>query len=203
MKPTASGWLARLLNGPPPEAFLDIEEPIRAEIFGVERLEQHAESLAAAQRVTTRRRRGRHIAPRVKENHRVLIESYRTLWQSVREGRAITPAAEWLVDNFHIVDEQIREIHSDLPPSFYRELPKLREGHLEGFPRVLGMAWAFVAHSDSRFDPAMLRRFVESYQRVATAAFHGVAVERGDSVRVRSEIQSSARDIRRSSSTHL
>jgi cyclic beta-1,2-glucan synthetase len=168
MKPIPSGWFIRLVNGnPPAEAFLDVEEPIRAELFGGDRLEQHAESLAVAQRVTTRRGRGRNIARRVKENHRVLIESYRTLWQSVSKGRAITPAAEWLVDNFHVVDEQIREIHSDLPPSFYRELPKLLEGHLEGFPRVLGIAWAFVAHSDSRFDPAMLRRFVESYQRVA------------------------------------
>ena len=79
---------------------------------------------------------------------------------------AITPAAEWLVDNYHIVDEQLREIHDDLPSGYYRELPKLAEGHLQGYPRVFGLAWAFVAHTDSRFDPEMLRRFVRAYQRV-------------------------------------
>ena len=145
----------------------DREEAIRAELFSIERLDQHAESLAVAQRVATGRRRGRKVAPRVDENARVLFESYRAIAHAIREERAITPAAEWLVDNFHIVEEQIREIHDDLPPSFYRELPKLSEGHLEGFPRVLGIAWAFVAHTDSRFDPEMLRRFVRSYQRVA------------------------------------
>ncbi len=149
------------------KAAVDLEEPIRAELFGTERLEQHAETLARAQRVTTGRRRGRSVVPRVEENGRSLLKSYRAEAQAIREGRSITPAAEWLVDNFHIVEEQIREIHDDLPPSFYRELPKLVEGHLEGFPRVLGIAWAFVAHTDSRFDPEMLHRFVRAYQRVA------------------------------------
>ena len=82
------------------------------------------------------------------------------------EGRAITPAAEWLLDNYHLVEEQIREIRADLPPGYYRQLPKLAAGPFAGYPRVLGVAWAFVAHTDSRFDPAMLRRFVRAYQRV-------------------------------------
>src|SRR6266404_7154827 len=85
---------------------------------------------------------------------------------AVRVERAITPAAEWLADNFHIVDEQLREIRDDLPPGFYHELPKLADGPLAGHPRVYGLAWAFVAHTDSRFDPEMLRRFVRAYQRI-------------------------------------
>ncbi|HET9885444.1 MAG TPA: glucoamylase family protein, partial [Candidatus Binatia bacterium] len=147
-------------------AVSQLEEPIRAELFSSERLEQHGESLALAQRVTTTPRRGRPLLPRVLDNGRVLRESYRTTAQAVREERAITPASEWLVDNYHIVDEQLREIQDDLPSGYYRELPKLAEGHLEGYPRVYGLAWAFVAHTDSRFDPDMLRRFVRAYQRV-------------------------------------
>ena len=143
-----------------------LEEPIRAELFSAERLEQHAESLAAAQGVTTTPRKGRPLLPRVLDNGRVLLESYRAIAQAIREERAITPAAEWLVDNYHIVDEQLREIRDDLPPGFYRELPKLADGHLQGYPRVYGLAWAFVAHTDSRFDPETLRRFVRAYQRV-------------------------------------
>ncbi len=96
----------------------------------------------------------------------MLRESYHVIATAIREERAITPAAEWLVDNFHVVDEQLREIRDDLPPGFYRELPKLTEGPLVGYPRVYGLAWAFVAHTDSRFDPEMLRRFVRAYQRV-------------------------------------
>ena len=54
----------------------------------------------------------------------------------------------------------------DLPPGFYRQLPKLADGPLAGYPRVFGLAWAFIAHSDSRFDPDSLRLFVRAYQRV-------------------------------------
>ena len=160
--------LLRLLDNKFSTAALvsELEEPIRAEIFSVERFEQHAESLAAAHRVTTTPRTGHRLLRRVLDNGRVLLESYRTIAAEVRQGRAIEPAAEWLVDNYHIVDEQLREIRDDLPPGFYRELPKLMEGHLEGYPRVFGLAWAFVAHTDSRFDPEILRRFVRAYQRV-------------------------------------
>ena len=143
-----------------------IEEPIRSELFGIERLEQHAESLAAAQHVTSESGKGRPLLPRVQDNGRVLREAYRVLAMAIRQERVITHAAEWLVDNFHLVDEQLREIRDDLPAGFYRELPKLAEGPLAGYPRVYGLAWAFVAHTDSRFDPETLRRFVLAYQRV-------------------------------------
>ena len=106
------------------------------------------------------------IRPRVAENGRVLVESYRVLAQAIKEERTITPAAEWLVDNFPVVDEQLREIRDDLPPDYYRELPKLAGGHLDGYPRVLGLAWAYIAHTDSRFDPESLRRMVRAYQEV-------------------------------------
>ena len=132
----------------------------------MERLEQHARTLAVAQAVTDAPRRGRDVRPRIAENGRVLLESYRVLARAIKDERWITPAAEWLVDNYPIVDEQLREIRDDLPPDYYRELPKLAAGHLEGYPRVLGLAWAYVAHTDSRFDPESLRRMVRAYQEV-------------------------------------
>lgn len=147
----------------PPE---DGEDPIRSELFGIERLEQHAESLAAAQRVMPRLVRGRPLARRLHANGQVLLAAYRSIGAAIREERAITPAAEWLVDNFHVVEEQIREIRDDLPRGYYHLLPKLAEGPLVGTPRVFGLAWAFVAHTDSHLDPEALQRFVRAYQRV-------------------------------------
>ncbi len=144
----------------------DNEESIRAELFSIERLEQHAESLAAAQPIAAKPMAGRPLAARLRDNESVLLEAYRAIASAVGADRAITPAAEWLLDNYHLVEEQIREIRDDLPPGYYRQLPKLAGGPFAGYPRVFGMAWAFVAHTDSRFDPEMLRRFVRAYQRV-------------------------------------
>ncbi len=154
--------LARMTIDP----FTVFEEPIRYEVLSAERLEQHAGSLAVRQKVTDDPRQGRRFTPRINENGRVLLASYHSVAESVREQRAITPAAEWLLDNFYIVDEQLRDIRDLLSSRYYRELPKLAGGPLRQYPRVFELAWSYVAHTDSRFDPELLIRFVRAYQRV-------------------------------------
>ena len=141
-------------------------DPIRSELFSVERLEEHARSLAAAQPVTPKAAKGNPLVGQLVDNETVLLNAYRTIANAISEERAITPAAEWLIDNYHVVERQIRDIRSDLPPGYYRQLPKLAEGPFAGYPRVLGVAWAFVAHTDSRLDPEILVRYVQAYQEV-------------------------------------
>ncbi|MEI7993910.1 MAG: glucoamylase family protein, partial [Methylococcaceae bacterium] len=141
------------------------ELPIRFELFSTERLEQHAVSLAQAQKISVGKE-GQKLIPRMRENCRVLLNAYEAVANEVREQHAITPAAEWLLDNFHVIEEQVSDIDVDLPESFYRELPKLADGPLVGYPRVYGIAWALVAHTDSRFAPEMLKLFVRAYQSV-------------------------------------
>ena len=143
------------------------EEPIREELYSIERLEQYATVLAAEHKVITKPGRGRRLLPRLEENSRKLIHSYRTLVEAIRNERAVSPAAEWLVDNFHIVEDQLREIPEDLPKSYYHELPKLAAGEFVGYPRVYALAITFIAHTDSRIEAETLRRFVRAYQQVA------------------------------------
>lgn len=140
--------------------------PIREELFGIERLEQHAESLAAAQSVSARAPSVPRLRSRLDGNAAVLLAAYRASAAEVESGRGVVPAAEWLLDNYHVVEAQIRQIRDDLPPGYYRQLPKLADGPFAGYPRVFGLAWAFVAHTDSQIDPDMLRRFIAAYQRV-------------------------------------
>lgn len=140
--------------------------PIRQELFGVERLEQHAMSLAANQPVTRTPPAVLSLHKRLNDNAVVLLAAYRASEAELERGRTVVPAAEWLLDNYHLVEEQVREIRDDLPPGYYRQLPKLAEGPFAGYPRVFGIAWAFIAHTDSNFDPAILRRFIAAYQRV-------------------------------------
>jgi len=134
----------------------DSRKPVREE----------ARSLAAAQSVTPEPTKGRPLSGRLADNGTVLLHAYRTIARSIDEDRAITPAAEWLVDNYYVVERHIREIRSALPPGYYRQLPKLADGPFVGYPRVFGVAWAFVAHTDSHFDSEMLSRFVRAYQEV-------------------------------------
>jgi cyclic beta-1,2-glucan synthetase len=139
---------------------------VRGELFSADRLEQHARSLAAAQPVTARRTRDSRLADRLADNAAFLLQADRVLAKSDEDGQHATPAAEWLADNYHLVDMQIREIGIDLPPGFYAELPKLTAGPFIGLPRVFGAMWSLVAHTDSNVDPEALRRYLVAYQSV-------------------------------------
>ncbi len=142
------------------------EQPVRAELYSVERLEQYAQTLAAEHKVVLKKGRAQ-LLPRLESNGRKLVAAYRALVEAIRNGRRISPAAEWLVDNFHIVEEQLREIREDLPKGYYHELPKLADGELAGYPRIYAVAFRLIAHTDCRLDTTTLRRFIAAYQTVA------------------------------------
>src|SRR5689334_2130319 len=148
-----------------PNGYAD-EKPFQAEFFSVERLEQYAQTLAAEHKTVTRKGHAQ-LLPRLEDNGRILEAAYKALVNALREGRAISPAAEWLVDNYHIIEEQLREIRQDLPKSYYHELPKLASGELEGYPRIYAVALALIAHTDSRLETNTLQRFIVAYQTVA------------------------------------
>ena len=90
--------------------------PVRALQRGA--LNRAAESLAAAQRIAPKLKRGRPLVQRLHDNSRVLTEAYRTIVKATHALQSISPGAEWLLDNFHVVDEQVREIRGNLPPGF-------------------------------------------------------------------------------------
>ena len=144
--------LGRIFNPRAPSPPWDDTAAIREVLFSVERMEEHARSLALTQIVKPQLQLRHPLLDRVAANEASLIASYRSVCAAVDDKAAITPAAEWLIDNFHLVERQIREVRLDLPPRYYRQLPKLASGPFAGLPRVFELVWAFVAHTDSRFD---------------------------------------------------
>src|ERR1700687_485738 len=159
-----SGFLGRLWHAKAPSS----EKPFRDELLSIERLEERALALAASFTIDpSPRRRARNIFPRFDDNARVLRNAYRTLADDVRTGQFVTAAAEWLLDNFHLVTSEIRDIHQHLPGTYYRQLPTLASRDQAGHTRIYAMAVELVRHSDSRFDRQQLAVFINSYQRVA------------------------------------
>ena len=145
------------------------EPLIRAELFGAQRFEQHGRSLAHAQAVRKPSgwNEGPPFFPRVRENIRALRHAYDYVATLSQSGQYVTPAAEWLLDNFHLVEAQLQQIHEGVPRRYYAHLPKLANKPLEGLPRVYGIAWAYVAHTDSVLDPLLFRAFLDAYQEVS------------------------------------
>ena len=161
----------RLLPAAPPAllavfdgAAAPLEPPIRSEIFGPQRFAQHGRSLGETHRAAGLRLRPGNFFPRLQSNMAALRAANRYIGVQAATGYDLSPAAEWLLDNFHVVEAQFKEIHEGLPSSYFRALPVLQVGPLAGLPRVYGIAWAFVAHTDGAFDEGLLTRFLCAYQ---------------------------------------
>ena len=162
--PHLSSYARNILNSHPEES----EPLIRAELFGAQRFEQHGRSLAAAQPVRKKSLNvgGPSFFPRVQENIAALRQAYDYVATISHSGQYVTPAAEWLLDNFHLVEAQLQQIHDGVPRRYYADLPKLADQQLEGLPRVYGIVWAYVAHTDSVLDPLLFTAFLNAYQEV-------------------------------------
>ncbi|WP_242359884.1 GH36-type glycosyl hydrolase domain-containing protein [Anaeromyxobacter sp. SG17] len=141
--------------------------PFRDELLSLERLDERARSLAARFTVDPSGRSARTVLPRFEDNVRVLRDGYRSLAGDVRRAEFVTPAAEWLLDNYHLVASEIRDVRQNLPRRYYRELPKLAAREQAGSARVYALAVELIRHSDSRLDRAQLQRWLDAFQTVA------------------------------------
>ncbi len=141
------------------------ESPLRAALLNVDQLERHARNIAAAHRIATHAADDQ-LLPRLSENEVVLVETYDLIVAATGKNRRIAPAAEWLLDNFYLIEEQIRSTRRLLPRSYSNELPRIESGPGTGFPRAYSIALELVAHTDGRMDCASLTGFLTAYQSV-------------------------------------
>ena len=138
--------------------------PVRAEVFGPQRFAQHGSSLAQTHEARRPSWGGAGFFPRLRDNIRVLRAAHGVIAAQAAVGDEPSPAAQWLLDNFGLIDAQLLAIHEGLPRSYFRGLPVLQAEPLAGLPRIYGVAWAFVAHSDSAFDEDLLVQYLGGYQ---------------------------------------
>ncbi|MCU0592595.1 MAG: cyclic beta 1-2 glucan synthetase, partial [Desulfobacterales bacterium] len=141
------------------------EQPIRSELFSTDQMVQHGKLLADVHEVTFGRPRDR-LLERLTDNECLLLKAHNLLAAAIKDNRRITPAGEWLLDNFYVIEEQIRTARRHLPKGYSRELPRLANGPSAGLPRVYDIALETISHGDGRVDPESLSGFVAAYQSV-------------------------------------
>jgi cyclic beta-1,2-glucan synthetase len=136
-------------------------------LYTGDQLEKYAEELAFELQAFPTFKKGQSFRKRLKQTSDSLTYTYAELTKSFKDKHHVSPAGEWFVDNFHLIENQIRDIKANLPENYYYGLPMLLDGELKGFPRVYAIALAFLSHSDGRLDPNSLSNFLSAFQRVA------------------------------------
>ena len=119
------------------------EPPLRAQLFSAEQMELHGQALARLHTVRVRKTPDRLLA-RLDKNENVLDDARLHLTQMVAQGVRITPAGEWLLDNYYLIEEQIRTARMHLPKGYSHELPRLDNG-----PPTPSSAWPRTGPSSS------------------------------------------------------
>ncbi|MFI5124264.1 MAG: GH36-type glycosyl hydrolase domain-containing protein [Chitinophagales bacterium] len=140
--------------------------PIRSELFSLEQLEAYARNLAKTHQITIDRT-PEQLLKRLAENEEILLEVHNLLTESAKKNIRITPAGEWLLDNFYLIEEQVYTGKKHLPKGYSKGLPQLLKGPSAGLPRVYDLAIELIAHSDGRVDLNSLTSFTASYQEVS------------------------------------
>ncbi len=142
----------------------------RSEFLDFPRLQALARGLAGDLRPVrlrgSRWRRSNHLR-RLDRDARLLSAVYRTVADDVHRAETISPAAEWLLDNFHLIANEVRSVHHDLPAGYYRRLPVVPAPPFNGLTRIEVMATELIRHSDGRLDAERLRGFVQAFQSVS------------------------------------
>src|SRR5512140_3536584 len=140
--------------------------PTNIELLGIEPLEEHARRLAALIAVSPRQRgNGAHLKT-LRLHARALRQVYRSLADDAARGEPSSPAADWLLDNFHVVLAALRDIHHDLPTAFFRRLPWIAADEFAGQPRIYAMALELIRCSAGRLEPQRIHRFVTAFQSI-------------------------------------
>ncbi|HSD62967.1 MAG TPA: hypothetical protein VLB50_04185, partial [Ignavibacteriaceae bacterium] len=146
--------------------FSKAEPPMRSELFSADQMEQHGKILAESHTLISNAKPEAKLLKRLAENEVFLFEVHELLIETLKAKRAITPAEEWLLDNFYLIEEQIRTGKKHLPKGYSRELPRISHGMSKGLPRVYDIAEEIISHGDGRVDPENLNRFTSAYQTV-------------------------------------
>ena len=150
------------------EPHVSPSEPLRAELLSAERLAENARIIATAQSWTVGGDvRTTPLIALTGHAAEALVADNRELASAARVTGGSSPAGEWLLDNYYLIEEQVLLVKDDLPADYGIELPRLVGGEWEGFPRIYEALLDVVAHTDSRIDDEFLLRFVDGYQDVA------------------------------------
>lgn len=131
-------------------------------------LQKHLEKIASSQSITTKSQKDTYPVPGLLENFKTIEEVYNLLNEHLKLGINIHPAGEWLLDNFYIIEETVKQIQKELPLKKYTNFVGIANGEYKGFARIYVLASEIVAYSDNKIEKENLSDYLESYQTKKT-----------------------------------
>jgi cellobiose phosphorylase len=139
------------------------EEPLRSELYTSVQMERYSKTLAESHKVISKGGKDQ-LLKRLSDNEKILLEVRTLITQSLGTDNLVTPAGEWLMDNFYLIEDQIKTAKKHLPRGYSENLPQL--ANKPGTTRVYDIVLQIISHSDGWIDLNSLSNFINNYQTV-------------------------------------
>ncbi len=131
-------------------------------------LEKHLEKIALSHNTTSKSQKDTYPVPQLLENFKTIEEVYNLLNEHLKLGINIHPAGEWILDNFYIIEETVKQIKKELPLNKYTNFVGIANGEYKGFARIYVLATEIVAYTDNKIERQQLEDYLISYQSKKT-----------------------------------
>ena len=141
---------------------------IKGAVLDKYQLENYLEKLASEHTLQDKSEKKTYPIPRVQENFKIITKTYDLLNQHLKLGINIHPAGEWLLDNYYIIEETVKEILQELPLKKYVNFLGISTGTYKGYARIYVLASEIVAYTDGKIDSNNLGAYLKSYQKKKT-----------------------------------
>ncbi len=143
--------------------FLSMEN-LKDILLNKEELEEHAKEIAKQHRTWDEPKSIRKLIEKLDENFQSIAKVYQKLISDAQQKRPLSPASEWLLDNFYKVEEQVKDVRLNLLKDRFMKLYTIKSGLFKNYPRVYALVLDYISHTDGRLEEDSLVNFIKSYQ---------------------------------------
>ena len=127
-------------------------------------LKEYMEKIASEHTITSYSEIDTYPIIKMRENFKFIEKTYELLNKHLKLGIKIHSAGEWILDNFYIIEECVRNIEKELPLKKYKKFIGIQSGMYEGFSRIYVLASEIVGFTDFKITEEILEETLTSYQ---------------------------------------
>ena len=139
-----------------------------------EQLENYMEKIAVNYEITRDSSLETYPINRLNDNFKFIQKTHTILNEHIKKEISIYPAGEWLLDNFYIIEETVKNINSQLTEKKYKNFPGIANGLYKGFARVYVLATEIISYTDNKIDEETLEFSLMAYERKKTLSMEEI-----------------------------
>ena len=139
-----------------------------------EQLNRHLEKIASSHNLKNKSDKLTYPIPNMIENYKTIEQVYELLNEHLKLGISIHPAGEWLLDNFYIIEQTVKQIEKEMPLKKYKNFLGIANGKYKGFARIYVLAAEIVAYTDNKIEKEELEEALQSYQTKKTLSMEEI-----------------------------